>query len=535
MKNFNTKTVILIFLIFLCNLSLFAESPKFVQRLEWSESKNSVNYKVEIQSVENTIEPVFFVTKNTYIEFSLPSGFYKYRVYVYDFLGRERNVSSWHEFEIKKAVMPEVVSVQEKVEVSDDDNQISIPVNVKEVNSESKVVLVNTNTGEEIEGQLNIADEDSKKYSEAFIAHFPKVETGNWKLKITNPGGLTTESIQLEIANKIEKESEEPEKIAEVTEPEEEKSDDSEKIAEVTEPEENKTEEPEKIADVAEPEEEKSDDSEKIAEVTEPEEDKTEEPEKIVEITEPEEEKSDDSEKIAEVTESVEDKTEEPEKIADVAEPEEDKTEEPEKIVEVTEPEEEKSDDSEKIAEVTEPEEKKPYDPLGFSFNFGGAYSFLLPLQEISLADYADEPTYSLGFSFAYVPARNKKLDFGFELSAYVTNITTSTSSVFVFMPLSTIDLSLITKLQLVDDKLALNLKTGGGVTLLFTSYKNNLSTDPSVDKMYGYLNGMAGLSLSWTPSKFVQLETGANAYFDFITNKFTIAINPYMAIGVRF
>ena len=501
MKNFNTKTVILIFLIFLCNLSLFAESPKFVQRLEWSESKNSVNYKVEIQSVENTIEPVFFVTKNTYIEFSLPSGFYKYRVYVYDFLGRERNVSSWHEFEIKKAVMPEVVSVQEKVEVSDDDNQISIPVNVKEVNSESKVVLVNTNTGEEIEGQLNIADEDSKKYSEAFIAHFPKVETGNWKLKITNPGGLTTESIQLEIANKIEKESEEPEKIADVAEPEEEKSDDSEKIAEIPEPVEDKTEEPEKIADVAEPEEEKSDDSEKIAEVSEPEEDKTEEPEKIAEVTEPEE----------------------------------DKTEEPEKIVEITEPEEEKSDDSEKIAEITEPEEKKPYDPLGFSFNLGGAYSFLLPLQEISLADYADEPTYSLGFSFAYVPARNKKLDFGFELSAYVTNITTSTSSVFVFMPLSTIDLSLITKLQLVDDKLALNLKTGGGVTLLFTSYKNNLSIDPSVDKMYGYLNGMAGLSLSWTPSKFVQLETGANTYFDFITNKFTIAINPYMAIGVRF
>ena len=79
-KNFNIIKYILSFLACLLINQLYAESPKFVQKVEWSSSRNAANYKVEIKSTDSGNENLVFTTTKTFVEFSLPAGSYKYRV-----------------------------------------------------------------------------------------------------------------------------------------------------------------------------------------------------------------------------------------------------------------------------------------------------------------------------------------------------------------------------------------------------------------------------------------------------------------------
>ncbi len=194
-KGFWRWKYILIFLIALNTGLMYAEGYNFVQKVEWSSARNAAQYKVEIRSKNPGAESQFFVTQNTYLEFSMPSGLYQYRVHVYDYLGRVSSVTPWHDFEILKAVKPDVISVEERISAERNSSDgLKIQVDVNSVNSDSEVVLVNTETGEEIQGSLVFEEEKIESYSSVSAVLFPEVDDGSWRLRITNPGGLSTES-----------------------------------------------------------------------------------------------------------------------------------------------------------------------------------------------------------------------------------------------------------------------------------------------------------------------------------------------------
>ena len=232
-----------IFLILLFCIPLSAQS-RFVQRVEWESEPNAMEYKVEIELLEldlpdegdggltseeeasgadeessgeetpdtdnaapgektpvtttesSSIQKIhFFNTTETFIEFSYEPGRYRYRVYAYDFLGRETSVSDWREFEITRALEPKV-TVRDKVEVEKGSKEnLVIPVDLDFVTSESVVVLVDPETNEEIEGVI----EDDPDYPGEKVVVFPPVKKPDYKIKITNPGGLTTETDLLDI------------------------------------------------------------------------------------------------------------------------------------------------------------------------------------------------------------------------------------------------------------------------------------------------------------------------------------------------
>ena len=233
-----------IFLILLFCMPLSAQS-RFVQRVEWESEPNAMEYKVEIEHLElhlpdegdggltseeeasgadeessseetpdtdnaapgektpvtttesSSIQKIhFFNTTETFIEFSYEPGRYRYRVYAYDFLGRETSVSNWQNFEIIRALEPKV-TVRDKVEVEKGSKEnLVIPVDVDFVTSESVIVLVDPATNEEIEGVI----EDDPDYPGEKVVVFPPVKKPDYKIKITNPGGLTTETDLLDIA-----------------------------------------------------------------------------------------------------------------------------------------------------------------------------------------------------------------------------------------------------------------------------------------------------------------------------------------------
>ena len=194
LKNLLSFIIVLIFA-----GELFAQGISFKQKLEWNAEPNALEYKVEINSENDSAYKKTITTKNTFVEFSIPAGKYRYRVFAYDFLGRQASVTEWKNFTITKALKPKIKLNDETVVIDKASKKpVSIPVDVESIAEESTIVLKNTETGEQIEGKINYQkDEDGNIVSKS--ATFSGVSVGNWKMVVTNPSGLATESENVKV------------------------------------------------------------------------------------------------------------------------------------------------------------------------------------------------------------------------------------------------------------------------------------------------------------------------------------------------
>lgn len=140
-----------ILFIFFSFVSLFlnAQEHQFVQKLSWQNDENVFYYEVEIKS-EDEIFYKKLETDLNFVEVSLSSGNYKYRVFAYDFLGREADVSSWQKFTILKAQTPKIIETKKIIIPDLKDENIKIAVNIENLENDSEVSLVNSKTNEEI-------------------------------------------------------------------------------------------------------------------------------------------------------------------------------------------------------------------------------------------------------------------------------------------------------------------------------------------------------------------------------------------------
>ena len=204
------KKIQIILLLLLCTgagtTALFAQSAggssgsgKFRQRLEWNADNNAFEYKVEVRSGGKTVQT--FTTSDNFVNLNLPAGNYEYRVSVYDFLGREQDVSGWQKFEISKANLPAFNNMEKTADFDiATGDKITLPVEVDNISAGAKVTLVNAKTGETVAGTL-VMQGAATGMSEIGSAHaeFPLVSAGEWKLVVTNPSGLSAESAAITI------------------------------------------------------------------------------------------------------------------------------------------------------------------------------------------------------------------------------------------------------------------------------------------------------------------------------------------------
>lgn len=178
---------------------LFCQTKEFKQKLMWQAEPNALEYKIEIQNVDDSSEFRTIETKDTFIEFSMPAGDYIYRIFAYDFLGREASVTEWMSFSILKAVKPEISLTDEIVNVDPAENKpVEIPVNIEKITSESSAVVVNEETGEKLDGKIKIADKGDGFISGSVVV--TGLTEGTWKVVVENPSGLATESESLKAA-----------------------------------------------------------------------------------------------------------------------------------------------------------------------------------------------------------------------------------------------------------------------------------------------------------------------------------------------
>ncbi|MDE7139251.1 MAG: hypothetical protein K2O09_00580 [Treponemataceae bacterium] len=182
----------------LCAALLPADEPKFSQRIEWRANANALEYKVEIQNVAtNTVSS--FTTEKTFAELSLAPGNYRYRVTVYDFLGRKATTSAWTAFSVIQAAKPEIRRIEKNVTVPDADERLEIAVDIANVSADSVVELVSEN----VPGELEISGGGTDEKERVSKVYFQDVPPGKWRLRVTNASGFSTESDVIEIVSAV--------------------------------------------------------------------------------------------------------------------------------------------------------------------------------------------------------------------------------------------------------------------------------------------------------------------------------------------
>ena len=259
--------LVLFFVILLHGFNAFPQTEKnktkieknsFEQKIQWEQDENASEYKVEIRDVKSG-KKYYFETEENFVNLNLPASRYEYQVTVLNSFGRVQTASGWNSFEIFKAELPEIVKVQKKSVVPSKDDDFFIETDIKNVNEDSAVSLVNEKTGKTIKGSLVMQKSAGKNEKTATKVKFPKVENGEWKLIVENPLGQKTESASIQV---VDQKTEEARIAAEKAERERlAKAEEEKRLAEEARIAEEKRLEEEKIA--SEPETKKSGKKEK--------------------------------------------------------------------------------------------------------------------------------------------------------------------------------------------------------------------------------------------------------------------------------
>ena len=188
------KSVLVSLFIVLCSsafLTAQETKSKFTQRLNWKSDFKAMEYLVEVKN-ENSDEIIEFKTEESFIEFTMPSGKYSWRVTAYDYLGRKSKITKWKEFEILKAMKPVIKDVEKSSPLKklDSSTIVEIPLVSESISDAAKVELVDEILDRCISGKIV----DGK-------AVFENVIEGDYKVRITNPGGFSCESQELTVVD----------------------------------------------------------------------------------------------------------------------------------------------------------------------------------------------------------------------------------------------------------------------------------------------------------------------------------------------
>ena len=539
------------------------EKNSFEQKIQWEQDENASEYKVEIRDVKSG-KKYYFETEENFVNLNLPASRYEYQVTVLNSFGRVQTASGWNSFEIFKAELPEIVKVQKKSVVPSKDDDFFIETDIKNVNEDSAVSLVNEKTGKTIKGSLVMQKSAGKNEKTATKVKFPKVENGEWKLIVENPLGQKTESASIQVvdqkteeariaAEKAEREriakAEEEKRLAEEARIAEEKrlaeeaeaaralelarAEEERQLAQKQEEERRKKEEARIAAEKAERERlAKAEEEKRLAEEARIAEEKrlAEEAEaaRALELARAEEERQ-----LAQKQEEERRKDEEARIAAEKAEQERlAKAEEEKKLSENTETvAEAEISEEEKIAAESETKKsgKKEKRILGFYAAADGGLLFSPFFDEFS--DGKAMPF--LGLKLGFVPEIKNSNRIGIEIDSLVSKYDLNTSNYDYSDKFAFLRMNLLYQRKIFRNALKLNVRAGGNLIFIqnFMDYKD--SDNLKKDAAYGYLGVQGGSSLVFTAGNFL-MEAGADYIFVFIDGMPTDFLSPYISLGVR-
>ena len=176
-----------------------AGESEFSQYLSWKADPAALSYRVELQNTQ-THDTAIFETESTNARLSLESGSYRYRVTSYNVLGKKDKTSDWISFDVFKAAKPEIRAIGENPTKNEENGKIALSVDIENITAGSTVELISENEAGTFDGgDESVHGKAGNETGRAETIYFDDVHSGKWRLKVTNPSGLSTISEPFEV------------------------------------------------------------------------------------------------------------------------------------------------------------------------------------------------------------------------------------------------------------------------------------------------------------------------------------------------
>ena len=165
------------------------DEPRFIQRLLWEEAELVMRYVVIVEHLKDDgsygeVERVS--VEQAFAEFSLIAGKYRYHLEVYDLLDELCFITEWHDFNIIRALQPELVSFSPQAFYLDEDVRWELTLRGQNLIPESEIYLVQG--GAKIEPLSHTGE----GVSSLLVFAGPSLIPGEYQIYVRNPGGLDT-------------------------------------------------------------------------------------------------------------------------------------------------------------------------------------------------------------------------------------------------------------------------------------------------------------------------------------------------------
>ncbi|MCR5724215.1 MAG: hypothetical protein K6G80_03920 [Treponema sp.] len=454
---------------------------RFTQKLSWKADAYALSYQVEIQTNSGGAVQTLS-TEQSSVEVSLPAGNYRYRVTACDILGREASVSEWTPFEILKAASPSIAPPASVAALSEDGHSLALPLAIGSVTADSVVQLVNVETGKTVSGSLVLTDSalqaaSGSETQAASMVQFKNVSEGRWRLRVTNPSGLQSESDVFTVKDEIKEKRLAAEKAEkERREQEELQRKEEERLAE----ERAKAEQAEKERMAAE--------KERIA-----------------------------AEKAAQ---------EQAEKERLAAEKAAQEQAEKERLL------------AEKEAAQAEKKEKRALSwKNSRDIQLVAGAGITASLGDSLISDYYDDLPLSATVRISSLPVHVSRQKIGFEFFLSAWAYAKSTAYYESDLAVGVFGANFVYQYPLYSDRLYVSAKAGCGFSALRheISYSGGESTRDEDTSMFGYGTVQGGLSCFWIPALHLACEAGFDAVHLLTADAPAVFVTPYIGVGLRF
>jgi hypothetical protein len=172
------------------------EGLRFVQRLSWEPEEYASGYEVqaERQNPQGDWLPILSeFTENSFIEFSLPPGSYRYRVRAYDLMERPAGNSEWIFFEILPALSPALEAFMpdrlflDKSASPRGEAAITITLKGRNLVEGAEFRLI-PKKGDPVFPRQYIPEASGEQ---ALLVFSGKLAPGLYTLEVVNPGGIS--------------------------------------------------------------------------------------------------------------------------------------------------------------------------------------------------------------------------------------------------------------------------------------------------------------------------------------------------------
>ncbi|MDR3191679.1 MAG: hypothetical protein LBT87_01290 [Treponema sp.] len=177
------------------------EDGRFVQFLKWEGQENVFYYEVEIEKQAEELWEGLFAGKTelSFLEVSLTAGAYRYRVKPYDLLERPGPAADWIQFEVLPAKQPEPLRFSPEAFYLDEDTIWGLNIFGRNLVDGIEILLAGPQGRVIKPGTVTVGRSENEA---RLTFSYEQLDTGDYTVHVTNPGGLTMEIQTFRIAFK---------------------------------------------------------------------------------------------------------------------------------------------------------------------------------------------------------------------------------------------------------------------------------------------------------------------------------------------